>query len=303
MPASHTEEFSIDSKITKPTRPGFGVWCELVKPRLALMSTLTATIGYVAAPQPLQWLPLCLLSVAIFLTAAGALALNQWWEHATDSLMQRTHDRPLPTGRLSRMQALIMGSILIFVGLLIQWWTFDALVVFLNMATIGSYLLVYTPLKQMTPLCTHAGAIPGALPPLIGWAAATGTITGLGFWLFLILLFWQMPHFFAIAWLYREDYARGGIRVLSVSHPNGHRLLIETLFFSMAMIAASLAPYWLGYADGRYAITVLLLMGWLAWELKNLVFAILQNKGKSNLFIFSLIYLPVLLFALVAFAR
>ncbi len=303
MPASQTEPFTEPSCALKQTGGGLGVWLELTKPRLALMSTLTAAIGFIAAPQAVEWLPLVLLSFSIFLSAAGVLALNQWWEHATDALMHRTRDRPLPTGRLTRMQALSMGLTLIVIGLLIQLWAFHPLVLLLNLATVASYLLVYTPLKRMTPLCTHVGAIPGALPPLIGWAAATGTMTGLGFWLFLILLFWQMPHFFAIAWLYREDYARGGIRVLSVSHPNGRRLLVETLLFSMGMVAVSLAPYWLGYADARYALFALLLMAWLAWELKRLVRAILDGKGKSNLFLFSLIYLPILLIALVVFAR
>jgi protoheme IX farnesyltransferase len=303
MSASQTEPFTEPSCALKQPGGGLGVWLELTKPRLALMSTLTAAIGFMAAPQPIEWIPLLLLSFSIFLSAAGVLALNQWWEQATDALMHRTRDRPLPTGRLTRPQALSMGLFLIAIGLLTQWLFFHPLVLLLNLATVVSYLLVYTPLKRMTPLCTHVGAIPGALPPLIGWAAATGTMTGLGFWLFLILLFWQMPHFFAIAWLYREDYARGGIRVLSVSHPNGRRLLVETLVFSMAMVAVSLAPYWLGYADARYALFALLLMAWLAWELKRLVRAILDGKGKSNLFLFSLIYLPILLIALIAFAR
>jgi protoheme IX farnesyltransferase len=303
MSLSNTEHITGKMSATKHHKPGLGVWLELTKPRLALMSTLTAAIGFIAAPQPLQWIPLLLLSLSIFLSAAGVLALNQWWEHATDALMLRTRDRPLPSGRLNRPQVLRVGLILIAIGLLIQWWAFPPLVLLLNLATVSSYLLVYTPLKRLTPLCTHVGAIPGALPPLIGWAAATNTMTGLGFWLFLILLFWQMPHFFAIAWLYREDYARGGIRVLSVSHPNGRRLLVETLLFSMGMVAVSLAPYWLGYTDGRYAVFALLLMAWLAWELKRLVRSILDGEGKSNLFLFSLVYLPVLLIALVAFAH
>jgi heme o synthase len=277
---------------------GIGVWLELTKPRLALMSTLTAAIGYVAAPQSVEWLALSLLSLSIFLSAAGVLALNQWWEHDTDALMHRTRDRPLPSGRLSRVQALFAGLVLISIGFVIQWWYFPPLVLLLNLATVGSYLLIYTPLKRLTHLCTHVGAIPGALPPLIGWAAATNSVTGLGFWLFLILLFWQMPHFFAIAWLYREDYARGGIRVLSVTHPNGHRLLVETLLFSMGLAAVSLAPFWLGYVDAYYAVFAILLMAWLGWELRQLVRSILQGEGKSHLFLFSLIYLPILLIAL-----
>ncbi len=277
---------------------GFRVWWELTKPRLALMSTLTAAIGYIAAPVGVSWVGLCLLVISIFLSAGGVLTLNQWWERAVDGLMERTRARPLPTGRVSIVGAGWFGLVLVLAGLLIQWWAFHPLALFLNFITVTSYLLLYTPLKRVSLYCTHVGALPGALPPLIGWSAATGTVDGLGFWLFMIVLLWQMPHFFAISWMFREDYARGGIRVLSVTHPNGRRLILETVLFSILLGIVTLWLFFADYAGWAYLFVAVVLFIWLIFENYRFAKEVLHGEGKSRLFLFSLLYLPVLLVAL-----
>jgi len=272
---------------------------ELTKPRLAFLSTLTGMAGYLAAPDAWNWWEFTLVSFAIFLAACGALALNQHFERKTDALMERTKERPLPSLRMQPQIAFIFGLGTAFSGVLLSWIALPGITTLLIAATILSYLLVYTPLKSVTSFCTHLGAIPGALPPLIGWSAATGQLHGLGLWLFAIVLLWQMPHFFAIAWLCREDYQRGGIRVLPVTHPNGKRLLLENYFYLILLFPITLGPVWSGNAGWFYGGSAILLNAWFLFEGYRFAISVRQGETSGNrLFLFSLVYLPLLFCAL-----
>ena len=286
-----------------PGGSGVRNYLDLTKPRLAFLSTLTGLAGYLAAPQAFAWVEFIAVFLGIFLSAAGALVLNQWIEHETDARMDRTRDRPLPAGRVTRPAALAFGLAAAAGGVGISALFLLPVATLLIVATVASYLLLYTPLKRRTHWCTHVGALPGALPPLIGWSAATGSIGGLGVWLFLIVLVWQMPHFFAIAWLCREDYARGGLRILSVTHRDGRRLLVETYFFLLLLFPVCLAPVLTGDVGWIYGASSLLLNGIFLFE--GIRFAATVRSGGSTgnrLFLFSLLYLPVL-FTILLFDR
>ncbi len=280
-------------------RPGPGIFLELTKPRLAFLSTLTGLAGYLAAPEAFAWRGFLAVASAIFLSGAGSLALNQWMEHLSDAKMQRTMHRPIPAGLATRPTALVFGLAVTAIGILIAALFLPALSTALIVATVLIYLLVYTPLKKQSHWCTHLGALPGALPPLIGWSAATGSLAGLGIWLFFILLLWQMPHFFAIAWLCREDYEKGGLKIISVTHPDGRRLLFENYLFLILLFPVCLAPTLTGEATWIYGGASILLN--LLFLFEGIRFAAtVRSGGRSGnrLFLYSLLYLPLLLMIL-----
>ncbi|MBC2601535.1 heme o synthase [Puniceicoccus vermicola] len=288
-----------DADTSGECRAGWGVFLDLTKPRLAFLSTLTGLAGYLAAPDNFQWLPFLAIGVSIFLSAAGALALNQVIERNVDGKMDRTKDRPLPAGLIATRSASIFGIITAAIGCGIAFLFLPLSAASLILATVLIYVLLYTPMKRRTHWCTHIGAIPGALPPLIGWSAATGHIGGLGIWLFLILVLWQMPHFFAIAWLCREDYARGGLQMLSVTRPKGSRLVFENFLYLGLLFPVCLAPVFRGEAGWIYGASSLLLNGIFLFE--GIRFAKTVRTGGSTgnrLFLFSLLYLPLLLIVL-----
>ena len=187
-----------------------------MKARLTMLVLLTTTVGfYLGARGNIQVLAIFNVVFGTALAAAAAAALNQWWERRLDALMDRTRERPIPAGRMSPQVALIIGVVLAIVGVGYLALTCNWLSAFLAAITIAIYIFAYTPLKTISAANTLVGAIPGALPPLIGWAAARGNIQDGAWSLFAILFCWQMPHFFALAWMYREDYARGGFQMLS----------------------------------------------------------------------------------------
>ncbi len=303
MPPEPQEPRTVGDETRSSGGSRIGNYLDLTKPRLAFLSTLTGLAGYMAAPSAFAWMDFFAVSFGIFSAAAGALALNQWIEHETDARMERTRARPLPSGRMSRPAALAFGLAAIAGGILLSAFLLPATATFLIVATVASYLLLYTPLKRLTHWCTHVGALPGALPPLIGWSAATGSVGGLGVWLFLIVFFWQMPHFFAIAWLCREDYARGGLRILSVTHRDGRRLLAENYLFLLLLFPVCLGPVLTGEVGWGYGASSLLLNGIFLFE--GIRFAATVRSGGSTgnrLFLFSLLYLPVL-FVILLFDR
>jgi heme o synthase len=272
----------------------------LTKPRLNLLVLVTTLAGlYLAAPSGVEAMVLVNTLVGTALVAGGAAALNQVWERKTDALMRRTSARPLPGGRIGTAEGSWFGLLLSAVGLGQLAVGVNATAAAVAAATLVSYVLVYTPLKQRTSLATLVGAIPGALPPVIGWTAVTGRITLPALVLFGIVFFWQMPHFLAIAWLYRDDYARAGIPLLPVVEPDGRRTGQQALIYSAALWPVTMLPAVIGLGGIPYAIvaTVLgLLFVWL-----SLRFA--QQRSMANartLFLFSILYLPILLSALVA---
>jgi heme o synthase len=272
----------------------------LTKPRLNMLVLSTTLAGlYLASPDGVSTMILVHTLIGTALVAGGAAALNQVWERQTDSLMRRTHARPLPGGRLTTGQGTWFGVLVSGIGLAQLAFGVNVTSAAVAAATLISYVLVYTPLKPRTSLATLVGAIPGALPPVIGWAAATGKITLPALVLFGIVFFWQMPHFLAIAWLYRDDYARAGIPLLPVLEPDGRRTGLQALGYAAALWPVSLLPSVVGLAGAPYAIVATglgLLFIWLTAR-----FARERSmRNARSLFLFSITYLPLLLGALVA---
>jgi protoheme IX farnesyltransferase len=271
----------------------------LTKPRLNLLVLMTTLGGlYLAAPDgvPLDVLFHTLVGTA--LVAGGAAALNQVWERKTDRLMRRTASRPLPGGRLDAAQGTWFGVVLSITGLVQLAAGVNFTSAWVAAVTLVSYVLMYTPLKTRTSLATLVGAIPGALPPVIGWAAAAGSITLPAIVLFGIVFFWQMPHFLAIAWMYRVDYARAGIQMLPVVESDGRRTSQQALLYATGLWPVSLLPLVVGLAGPAYGAVATILGLLFIW----LCFRFAQDRSQHNarrLFLFSITYLPILWAALV----
>ncbi len=277
----------------------FGDLAELVKARLTLLVLLTTAVGfYLGADGPVDGWALFHAVFGTALAAAGAAALNQWWERPLDALMQRTKERPIPSGRMLPRSGLIIGALLSLAGIVYLTLICNGLSAFLAAATIGIYVFAYTPLKRISTTNTLVGAIPGALPPVIGWTAATGHIEGAAWSLFAIMFCWQMPHFFAIAWMYREDYARGGFRMLSLDDDSGARSASQGVLFSMLLLIITGVPTYIGLTSEIYLPFALALGAWF------IIMAMHFHRRKTRasaraLFLTSIIYLPLLLLVLV----
>ena len=266
----------------------------LAKPRLNLLVLMTTLGGlYLAAPDGVPLDILFHTVVGTALVAGGAAALNQVWERNTDRLMRRTASRPLPAGRLGVREGLWFGIALSAVGLAELGFAVNIAAAWVAGVTLISYVLMYTPLKTRTSLSTIVGAVPGALPPVIGWAAAHGSITLPAIVLFGIVFFWQMPHFLAIAWMYRVDYARAGIVMLPGVDPDGRRTSQQALLYSAGLWPVSLLPLIVGLAGPTYGASATILGLLFIW----LCFRFAQERSQQNarrLFLFSIVYLPVL---------
>ncbi|HEX7900171.1 MAG TPA: heme o synthase [Planctomycetota bacterium] len=270
---------------------------QLAKPGITVMVAITAALGYyIAARGALDWKVLAHLVGGTLLSSAGAAALNMVLERRLDAKMERTKNRPLPAGRLGVAEATSFGLVLCVAGVAWLGVGTNWLVAALSAATIGSYLFLYTPLKTKSSICTLVGAVPGALPPVMGWAA-TGSM-GVGAWiLFGILFFWQLPHFLALAWMYREDYARGGFPMLPVEEPTGASTGRQVVLQTLALLVVSLLPAGFGLAGEAYLAAALLLgAGFLGF---GVAFAAERSRARaSRLFFASIAYLPLLLAAL-----
>ena len=246
--------------------------------------------------------------LGIGLVSAGAGALNQVFERSTDALMLRTADRPLPSGRISLAQGVIAGIGSLALGACWLLLHTNLLTVALALLTAFTYVAVYTPLKRVTTLATFVGAFPGAMGPLLGWTAARGRIEWPAVALFAILFVWQFPHFMAIAWLYRDDYARAGIRMLPVVQPDGVSTVAEALFYAVLMIPVSLAPWWLGLDGPVYAVIAAALgLFYLAYTVRfrRILRPIPDTESRMlarDLLKVSVIYLPLLLTTLMVCA-
>jgi protoheme IX farnesyltransferase len=282
------------------TRGGaFADFAELVKARLTLLVLLTTAVGfYLGARGPVNLLALFHAVFGAALAAAGAAALNQWWEHRLDALMHRTKSRPIPAGRMLPRSALIAGSLLAIAGVIYLRFTSNALSASLAAATIVIYIFAYTPLKRISTANTLVGAIPGALPPMIGWAAASGRLDPGAWSLFAILFFWQLPHFFAIAWMYREDYARAGFEMVSKGDDTGARSASQSVLFCMLLLLVSGIPAFLGVVSSIYLGVELILNGLFIIVAMRFLRTQLAADARK-LFLTSIAYLPVLLLALV----
>jgi protoheme IX farnesyltransferase len=275
------------------------VWCDLVKARLTGLALATTLAGfYAGARGPIDFGLMLHTVLGTALVAAGASALNQLLEREYDAKMRRTEDRPLPSGRLRPETVLAFGGLASILGLIHLGATVNGLTALLAAVTLVTYLAVYTPLKRVTPLNTLIGAIAGGLPPLMGWTAARGELGGAGWCLFGIQFCWQIPHFLAIAWLYRDDYARAGFAMLAVVDPTGRRTGCQTVGYTLALLGLSLAPFF-GQLAGRAYLCGALVLG------LGLLGCAAQFAGRPNcfqakrLFIASILYLPLLLGLLV----
>ena len=272
---------------------------ELTRPRLSMLCVITAIVGYlIAQPQRDLALLACLI-VGTSLAAGGSAALNQWLERDADARMVRTKSRPLPSGSVSPNFAMVYGLVLCVGGDLILWTGTNLLAASLALITQLSYLLAYTPLKRHSPWCTELGTIPGAIPPLIGWAAAEGSISVLGWLLFIIMICWQIPHFMAIAWTYRRDYVKGGLLMITVTEPSGDRAARQSLVFTVGLLAASLLPTFFGFTTICYGLVAFAAGLWMLYRALKFWKSENRDHAARQLFISSIGYLPLLLAALV----
>jgi protoheme IX farnesyltransferase len=272
-------------------RPAAADYAELCKPRITATVMLTTLVGFVVASVgAVNLAGLGAALVGTGLVAAGASALNMLLERETDARMLRTRMRPLPAGRLRPAEALAFGGALTVTGLAVLLWKSGSTAAFVAFLTWASYLFLYTPLKTRTSLSTIVGALPGALPPVIGWAAARGGVEPGAYVLFAILFLWQIPHFLAIAWIYRDDYARGGLPMLPVLDPEGRLTGRQVVANSLALGLVSLAPVVAGLAGGVYLAGASLLgAGLLAVAIRM---AVARNAAAARtLFASSILYL------------
>lgn len=271
---------------------------ELTKPRMNFLVVVTTMVGYYMAARGWgDWGRVVYTLVGTALTAAAASVLNQYVERDPDALMRRTAARPLPGGRMRPTDALLYGVLLAVAGMAILTIFVNPLTALLGAMTLGLYVFVYTPAKRRTTICTLIGAVPGAIPPMMGYTAVRGTISLEAFALFAILFFWQMPHFLAIAILYRDDYARGGFRMLPVVDSGLQVTGRQIVLYSMSLIPVTLLPALIGMAGFVYFAAALLL------GLAFAGFGVLCARSKSRsdarqLFLASIVYLPALLAAM-----
>jgi heme o synthase len=274
----------------------------LTKPRVVLMVLVTTAIGFYLGAQGVpDYLVLLHTLIGTALAGGGTLALNQFMEREADGKMQRTRLRPLPDGRLQAREALMFGMLITLSGLVYLWWVVSGVSALITASITVSYLFAYTPLKQRTSLCSLVGAVPGALPPVIGWAAARGTLDLEAWILFTIMFLWQMPHSLAIGWLYRDDYAQAGFRLLPVIDPDGRVTGRQIVLNCAALLAVGLLPTLIGFAGTIYFFAALLLGSVFLWY--GLRLATLRSLAAARHLLFaSLIYLPLLL-AILAFDK
>lgn len=276
---------------------------ELGKVRISLMVVITAAAGFLlaadhgAALSEAPWLLFLMTLLGTSLLSSGASTLNQVWEKETDGRMRRTAGRPVPSGRVSAEAALALGVGLVVSGLAVLLAWVNALTACLGALTVAGYVFIYTPMKRLSSLATVVGAIPGAVPPMMGWAALRNEVD-LGAWaLFGLLFFWQLPHFLAIAWMYRDDYARGGFPMLTVGDTQGRRTGQQAVLWAAALVPVSLLPTALNLAGLPYLLLALALGLW--YLAASWGFAQARDEGAARrLLLVSVTYLPAILVAL-----
>jgi len=276
------------------TRDRLAAFVELTKPRIAFMLVLTAAAGFYLGNRGTFDLALFANAmIGIALLAFGVATLNQWLEHRTDALMERTATRPLPTGKISKIEALLFGSLLCAAAEAYLYFLVNPLTAALGVSVIVGYVLLYTPLKTRTTASTAIGAIPGAMPPLMGWTASANEIT-LGAWaLFTFLFLWQFPHFLAIAWMYKDQYAKAGILMLPVVEPSGRITARQIVLFAIMTVAVSLAPFFLGFAGWVFLAVGTVLGVWFLVESIRAARAKTPEMARRLLLV-SVLYLPVM---------
>jgi heme o synthase len=279
---------------------GLADYVALTKPRLNFLVVATSAAGYyLGGPASPDVVAMAEAVAGTALVAGGAAVLNQLYERDTDALMRRTRLRPLPAGRVVPSDARIFGIALSLAGLVLLAARANWLSAGLALATLVVYLVIYTPMKLRTPLATLVGAIPGALPALIGWTASHGSVDAGGATLFAIVFLWQIPHFMAIAWLYRDDYGKAGFPMLPVIDPEGRRAGRQALWYAVALVPVSLAPTWVGIAGSVYFFTALVL-SFTMLVLAIRFFITRRDAEARALFFGSITYLPLIWIVMIA---
>jgi protoheme IX farnesyltransferase len=294
------EAASISLPAARRSSGSLGDYVALTKPRLNFLVVATSAAGYyLGGPGSADVMAMTQAVAGTALVAGGAAALNQLYERETDALMRRTRLRPLPDGRVTPADARVFGIALSLAGLVLLAARTTWLAAALALATILVYLIVYTPMKRRTPLATLVGAVPGALPVLIGWTASHGSIALGGATLFAIVFLWQIPHFMAIAWLYRDDYGKAGFPMLPVIDPQGRRAGRQAVLYAAALVPVSLAPTFAGISGMAYFVSALVLG--VALLILAVRFAAARSDGSARaLFFGSITYLPLLWIVMIA---
>lgn len=277
---------------------------ELTKPRLSLLSVFTAALGFLVHDPLVNDFSLFLcLTFGTALSAAGAAALNQWIERKEDALMVRTANRPIPSNLVSPEFALAFGMALSALGLAVLWFGTNPWATFLTFLTLLIYLFLYTPLKKKSPLAIEIGAVSGALPPLIGWVAAAQSPTLYGWILFGILFAWQLPHFMAIAWNFRDDYEKGGFELHNLGDTTGFILARKSLVYTIFLNFFVFSPYFFDVGQkgpgNFYLVCAVALSTFIMFCALGFLFGNNRDKSAKRLFFATIIYLPLLLAALV----
>jgi protoheme IX farnesyltransferase len=292
----------IDDVMDRPRlslRERVSAYAELTKPRITFLIVLTSAAGFaLGSPGPVDYVALVSALFGIGLLSSGIATLNQYAERELDGLMRRTANRPLPAGRLAPWEALAFGSATTVLAEAYLLVFVNPLSALLGLTVIAGYLFAYTPLKTRTSLSTLVGAFPGAVPPLIGWAAARGTISLEAWVLFAILFLWQFPHFLAIAWMYREDYSRAGILMLPVVEPNGRVTAQQIVVYTLMLLPVSLLPVALGMA-GRVYLYGAIVLGLLFLYCSLRAAFSMSRQQARRLLLASVLYLPLLFILMV----
>jgi protoheme IX farnesyltransferase len=274
-------------------------YLELTKPRITVLILICTAVGYFfGSPNAFHLALFVHVVLGTALMASGTAALNQWYEADSDAKMRRTSKRPIPAGRIRRIDGLVFGVVLSIAGFADLWFGTNALAAALGLFTLATYIFLYTPLKRRSAVCTTVGALPGAMPPLIGYAAASGRLDAWALALFLILFVWQFPHFYAIAWMYRDDYARGGIRMLPVIEPDGESTARRIVACSILLIPISLIPRLLGMTGSVYTVAAV------AAGMGLLYIGVRLGRDRScararHVLLASVLYLPIVLAVMV----
>jgi len=285
---------------TVPVHARLSDYVELTKPRLSLLSVLTALVGYFAARPAHDPARVAFLAVGASLAAGGVAALNQWIESDTDGRMGRTAHRPIPSGKIAGGSAYVLGWGMCFVALIIIFTQVGKLSALFTLLTIAAYLGCYTPAKKSSRWSTEIGAVAGAFPPLIGWSGAEGSVSSLGWILFAILFFWQIPHFMAIAWTYRKDYTTVNFPMLPVRDESGSKVARWSFLATVALVIVSLLPAFLGLATIGYGLAAAVSGAIFLTYAAGFLRSEMRDASARRLFLYSLVYLPAVLAALVA---
>ena len=302
------EEFAIDLRsapvdVVERTplslRERVAAYAELTKPRITFLIVLTSAAGFALASRTgVDYIALLRALVGIALLSSGIATLNQYAERDLDGLMRRTANRPLPAGKLAPWEALAFGAGITILAEIYLLVLVNPLSALLGLTVIAGYLFAYTPLKTRTTLSTLVGAFPGAVPPLIGWTAARGSISLEGWILFAILFLWQFPHFLAIAWMYREDYGRAGILMLPVVEPDGKVTAQQIVVYTLMLLPVSLLPTVIGLSGRIYFVGAIVLGLAFLYSSLRAAFS-MSRQNARRLLLASVLYLPLLFLVMV----